>query len=69
MRSEEGGKSLIVPCRARGLGGDHNSATAYMSLRISEVCNDRLYHGVELVCTYSERLKQGVKFRFCIFCR
>jgi hypothetical protein len=52
------------PCRSRNSSADHNSMTAYFCVPINTAM-----HGIELICSHPKCQLEGVKFRFCAYCR
>jgi len=55
--------NIIAPCPAMGMPFDHNYKTANFSI------SDKTGHGDELVCSYFDCQKVGIKFRYCGFCK
>jgi len=52
----------IAPCPARGMPLDHNFKTAHFLIP------DDIKHGDELVCSYFDCQRAGIKFRYCSVC-
>eukprot|EP00339_Tiarina_fusa_P000556 CAMPEP_0117014864 /NCGR_PEP_ID=MMETSP0472-20121206/11981_1 /TAXON_ID=693140 ORGANISM="Tiarina fusus, Strain LIS" /NCGR_SAMPLE_ID=MMETSP0472 /ASSEMBLY_ACC=CAM_ASM_000603 /LENGTH=953 /DNA_ID=CAMNT_0004718533 /DNA_START=69 /DNA_END=2930 /DNA_ORIENTATION=+ len=60
---DDGSKTTVLPCRARGMPMDHNVKTAYF------VIQEDIKHGTELVCSYFACRNAGIKFRYCTYCK
>jgi len=54
----------IFACKARNMPLDHNLSTAYFMINPSTTA-----HGTPLKCSYPACRSQGVKFRYCAFCK
>eukprot|EP00544_Gedaniella_sp_CCMP2646_P003683 CAMPEP_0202495796 /NCGR_PEP_ID=MMETSP1361-20130828/17786_1 /ASSEMBLY_ACC=CAM_ASM_000849 /TAXON_ID=210615 /ORGANISM="Staurosira complex sp., Strain CCMP2646" /LENGTH=350 /DNA_ID=CAMNT_0049126931 /DNA_START=37 /DNA_END=1089 /DNA_ORIENTATION=+ len=51
-----------VPCKARGVRGDHNLRTAYFDIPVNAE------HGLMLVCSHEGCAASGRRFRYCAIC-
>jgi len=63
ITSKEKVTEMLFPCRARRMGPTHTFQTAYF--RISP----ETPHGSDLFCSHLECREEGVKFRYCKYCR
>lgn len=56
------GEFRCVPCKARGIQGNHTSQTAYFDIPLDAE------HGMLLVCSHPECSGSGRRFRYCAVC-
>mmetsp|Transcript_29760 Transcript_29760/g.43668 ORF Transcript_29760/g.43668 Transcript_29760/m.43668 type:complete len:476 (+) Transcript_29760:2182-3609(+) len=53
----------VIFCRARKVADDHTNSTAFLT----PVGN--MFHGADLICSHPLCRLQGVKFKYCAFCK
>jgi hypothetical protein len=59
MMGSEGGRARRLPCKARGMGDSHTTATAFF-----DIPHD-LKHGAVLACSHRLCANSGRRFRYC----